>query len=317
MRMRRKPIYVKLDIRTDMDTLWAYTQTPELHEQWDLRFSRITYLPCEPEGQPQRFRYETRIGFGLAIAGTGLTKASRLEDGDRISTLVFGSDQALSLIRKGRGYWKYTLFGDRISFETLYDYETRCGRPGRWFDRAVFRPLFGWATAWSFDALRIWLERGIPPAASIGRAMVHYASVLLLTLLWCWQGLVPKLLYPEGGELALLQASGLLPGWEREALALLGFAEIGIGLMTAACHRKTWTWRGHTVVVLLLVWAALAGSPESIQAPFSPVTLSAAMIGLGVIAAVSGRDLPQASRCARTPGRGAAKGGKDNGGVDL
>ncbi|WP_242069446.1 DoxX-like family protein [Paenibacillus dendritiformis] len=153
--------------------------------------------------------------------------------------------------------------------------------------------------------------------ALAGRAMIHYASVLLLTLLWCWQGLVPKLLYPQSGELALLQAAGLLPGWEREALTLLGIAEIGIGLMTAACHRKTWTWRGHTVVVLLLAWAALAGSPEWIKAPLSPVTLSAAMIGLGVIAALSGRDLPQASRCARTPSRRTAKGGKAYGGVDL
>ncbi|WII40418.1 DoxX-like family protein [Paenibacillus thiaminolyticus] len=315
--MRSKPIYVKLDIRTDMDTLWDYTQTPELHEQWDLRFSRITYLPREQEEQPQRFCYQTRIGFGLAIAGTGLTKARRLEDGGRISTLLFGSDQAISLIREGRGYWKYTPLGEKLSFETQYDYETRFGRPGRWFDRTVFRPLFGWATAWSFDALRIWVERGIPPAASIGRAAIHYVSVLLLTLLWCWQGLVPKLLYPEGGELALLQASGLFPGWERPALALLGFAEIGIGLMTAACHRQTWIWRGQAILVLLLVCAALAGSPELIKAPFNPLTLSAAMIGLGVIAAVSNRDLPRASRCARTPSRGAAKGGKAHGGVDL
>lgn len=314
--MRRKPIYVKLDIRADMDTLWAYTQTPELHEQWDLRFSRITYLPREQEEQPQRFRYETRIGFGLAIAGTGLTKARRLEDGRRMSTLFFGSDQALSLICKGRGYWKYTPLGEKLSFETQYDYETRFGRLGRWFDRTVFRPLFGWATAWSFDALRIWLERGIPPAASIGRAAIHYPSVLLLTLLWCWQGLVPKLLYPEGGELALLQATGLFPGWERPALALLGLAEIGIGLLTAACHRKTWMWRGQAVLVMLLACAALAGSPELLKAPFNPVTLSAAMIGLGVVAAVSGRDLPQASRCARTPTR-SVKGGKAHVGVDL
>ncbi|SUA98279.1 Uncharacterised protein [Paenibacillus thiaminolyticus] len=317
MRIRSKPIYVKLDIRTDMDTLWDYTQTPELHEQWDLRFSRITYLPREQEGQPQRFCYQTRIGFGLAIAGTGLTKARRLADGGRISTLLFGSNQTISLIREGRGYWKYTPLGEKLSFETQYDYETRFGRPGRWFDRTVFRPLFGWATAWSFDALRIWVERGIPPAASIGRAAIHYVSVLLLTLLWCWQGLVPKLLYPEGGELALLQASGLFPGWERPVLALLGFAEIGIGLMTAACHRQTWIWHGQAVLVLLLACTALAGSPELIKAPFNPLTLSAAMIGLGVIAAVSNRDLPRASRCARTPSRGAAKGERAHGGVDL
>jgi hypothetical protein len=34
---------------------------------------------------------------------------------------------------------------------------------GRVFDRLVFRPLMGWATAWSFDRLRLWIERGLEP----------------------------------------------------------------------------------------------------------------------------------------------------------
>ncbi len=48
--MRQKPIYVEIEMNSDLDTLWEYTQNPSLHKEWDLRFSNITYLdrqPCE------------------------------------------------------------------------------------------------------------------------------------------------------------------------------------------------------------------------------------------------------------------------------
>src|SRR2546423_936223 len=37
-------IYVQIDIRAPLDRIWQLTQTPELHQQWDLRFSKIEYL---------------------------------------------------------------------------------------------------------------------------------------------------------------------------------------------------------------------------------------------------------------------------------
>ena len=49
-------IYVEILIRAPMDALWSHTQTPALHERWDLRFSRIDYLPRNGESEPQRFR---------------------------------------------------------------------------------------------------------------------------------------------------------------------------------------------------------------------------------------------------------------------
>ena len=48
-------IYVEILVRAPMDTLWSHTQTPALHERWDLRFSRIEYLPRNDESEPQRF----------------------------------------------------------------------------------------------------------------------------------------------------------------------------------------------------------------------------------------------------------------------
>src|SRR5262249_12296771 len=141
-------IYVEILVRAPMDALSAHTQTPALHEQWDLRFSKIDCEPRFDDGSPQRFRYATRIGFGLEVSGEGETMGRReLPDGSSTSVLKFASDAPLSIIREGSGYWKYVPTRDGVRFLTWYDYRTRFGPAGAIFDRIVFRPLIGWATA--------------------------------------------------------------------------------------------------------------------------------------------------------------------------
>jgi hypothetical protein len=66
-------IYVEIPIRAPIDALLAHTQTPALHQKWDLRFSTIEYLTRINDASPQRFRYTTRIGFGLDVSGEGET----------------------------------------------------------------------------------------------------------------------------------------------------------------------------------------------------------------------------------------------------
>src|SRR3954447_20784577 len=164
-------IYVETRIRGSMDDVWQKTQSPELHECWDLRFTRIEYLPKADESEPQRFRYETRIGFGMAVRGEGESVGDcNAADGRRTSALKFWSDDPKSLIAKGAGYWKYIPTEDGIRFLTGYDYGTRFGVFGKAMDAIAFRPLIGWATAVSFDRLRLWIEKGIDPAVSLQRA---------------------------------------------------------------------------------------------------------------------------------------------------
>src|SRR4051794_41500894 len=79
-------------------------------------------------------------------------------DGSRTSALRFWSDDHRSLIREGSGYWRYVPTPDGVRFLTSYDYRTRFGGVGRVLDRLILRRLLGWATAWSFDRLRLWLE---------------------------------------------------------------------------------------------------------------------------------------------------------------
>ncbi|ACT01383.1 DoxX-like family protein [Paenibacillus sp. JDR-2] len=301
--MKREPIYVELNIHTDMEKLWTCTQTAELHEQWDLRFSSITYLPRNTDRNTQAFRYETRIGFGLRISGTGRTKSSIHEGtGARLSTLAFGSEQPISLIRHGAGYWQYRPNADSITFLTKYDYATRFGRLGQWFDRLLFRPLFGWATALSFDVLRLWLEKRIPPAVSLQRTLIHYLCTGLLCLLWLYEGLVPKWMHPEAGELGIMQSMHMFPGIELQALKWLGASEILLGLLLLLYHRTKWIYYLQVVGLLALAGGALIYTPSLLAQPFNPFVLSAAMLGLCLTGMWTSRDLPDAANCIRRKG---------------
>ncbi len=175
-------------IRSSMEQLWEGTQAPELHEQWDLRFSEIRYLPRASEDEPQRFLYVTKIGFGLTIAGEGESVGTYYkETGERTSALKFWSDDPKSLIRKGSGYWRYIPREEGIRFLTWYDYETRFGAVGRLVDTLVFRPLLGWATAWSFDCLRLWLEKGRSPASSIRLSLISAGAMAAFMAAWLYR----------------------------------------------------------------------------------------------------------------------------------
>lgn len=172
-------LYVETRIRTDMDTLWERTQDPGQHRRWDLRFSEIEHLP-RPAGEPQRFRYAVRVLPFLTVSGTGVSAGeSAGADGRRVSVLRFASPHPLSLLAEGSGYWRYVPVPDGVRFLTGYDYRPRWGRFGAVADRWVFRPLMGWATAWSFDRLRLWCEQGVVPARSLAHAVGELTARLL------------------------------------------------------------------------------------------------------------------------------------------
>ncbi|MFL0390584.1 SRPBCC family protein [Curtobacterium sp. 179-B 9B NHS] len=158
--MGTRGIYVETVIDADLDRVWAATQDPEQHVRWDVRFSEIVPEGAE-DGAPTHFRYVRRSPLH-DVHGTGVSIGERRRpDGSRTSALRFGTADRLSPIRTGRGYWRYVPTDDgRTRFITGYDYH------GGWGPLdLVVRPLLGWATAWSFDRLRIWLEGGPAPEA--------------------------------------------------------------------------------------------------------------------------------------------------------
>jgi hypothetical protein len=295
-------IYVESRIRASLDALWLHTQQPEVHERWDLRFSSITYLPKAVESDPQRFRYCTRIGFGLKISGEGESIGTRdLADGSRTSSLRFSSSSPLSLIREGSGYWKYIPTEDGIRFLTWYDYRTRWGIFGRLIDRLAFRPLMGWATAWSFDRLRRWLEHGEQPQSQMTLALVHAVARLALAFILAYHGLVPKLFGPHVDELVMLQSGGISAGMAHSLVPVLGAAEVTLAIALLL----TWRKRHVVVVCLLLMPIATLGvalaAPQYLGAAFNPVTLNLGVAALAMVDLLAGRALPTATRCSRTP----------------
>ncbi|MEU8890646.1 hypothetical protein [Streptomyces sp. NPDC048442] len=216
-----KQLYVEAFIRADQELLWERTQEPAQHQRWDLRFTEIDYLPRPDPGEPQRFRYATKVLPFLAIAGTGVSAGERRRpDGTRTSALRFASPHPLSLLAEGSGYWRYVPTADGVRFFTGYDYRPRWGRFGKVADRLLFRPLMGWATAWSFDRLRLWLERGTSPAAALARALGELAArtaVAVLAVVLAGSGPALAVHVPElaGGApvlaAVLLAAAVLLP----------------------------------------------------------------------------------------------------------
>jgi hypothetical protein len=298
-------VYVEILVRAPMKSLWDHTQTPALHERWDLRFSRIDYLPKRDQSEPQRFRYATRIGFGLEVSGGGESVGQRdLADGSSTSALTFGSDEHLSIIREGSGYWKYIPTTGGIRFVTWYDYRPRFGAAGVLFDRLVFRPLIGWATAWSFDRLRLWLEQSLDPAVAMRQTLIHVIARVTLAAIFAYQGLVPKLLARHVDEISMLQSVGVPSTRTVVALSSLGIAELALAAALLVA------WRRASPAVLCLAAMPIATavvalrSPRFFEAAFNPFSLNVAVAALAAIDLLVVAGVPSAARCLRRPASG-------------
>lgn len=295
--MGRDELYIETWIDADMDGLWAATQEPDEHERWDLRFTDIDYRPRPDESEPQRFDYETRIGFGIGVAGGGESTGERADGGERTSSLRFWSDDPKSLITEGNGFWKYVPEDGGVRFLTGYNYETRFGAPGRVLDRFVFRPLMVWATAWSFDSLRRWLETGVPPEQSLRQLAVHAVARLSLAFVWVYQGVVPKLLGPHPVERELSRA--LLPAVVPvdAAIYALGAVEVAVGVaLVAAWHRRV-VFPVSAALTVAMVGSGLLARPELLAHPLSMLPLGAAMLALAAAGYATAEGLPSAGRC--------------------
>ncbi|MCU5582134.1 DoxX-like family protein [Bacillus toyonensis] len=296
---RKRPIYVATEMKTTIEKLWEYTQEPDLHTEWDARFTEISNLE-KKEGEPQKFLYKTKIGFGLEIGGEGKSIGEiRKETGERISSLKFWTDNTLSLIRIGRGYWKYTPHKECIHFETQYDYDTRYGRIGNVVDSYIFRPLLGWATAWSFDALKLWLEKGLHPRLLIRRTMTYWLVCFLFAFVWIYQGIVPKIIFSHPEEVKMISLIG-----SNESsvfmLKMIGILEIIFGAIWVLPLPKRKIFIMHIVMLIALTIAAGWTNIASFTEPFNPITLNLLLIGLSIVGYLNSFDLPSANNCKRT-----------------
>jgi hypothetical protein len=295
-------IFVETLIHAPIEKLWQHTQDPALHQRWDARFTRIEYLPKASADEPQRFRYTRRILPGLDVRGDGETIADRsMPGGARASSIRFGSPDWWSLIREGTGYWRYGLTPEGIRFATWYDYRSRWGRLGRVIDRAVFRPLMGWATAWSFDRLRIWLERDIPPTTTLRAALIHAGARLGLASVFLFHGLVPKLLWPDPHELAMLASAGVPAASTSAALVGMGVIELGLAAVLVLFWHRSWPVLASLAFAAAATLGVALGSPDALRSAFNPAIVNIAVAALALIDLVDLPDAPDAGRCRRQP----------------
>jgi hypothetical protein len=293
-------VYVERLLRVPLDVVWRHTQTPELHERWDLRFSRINYLPKDEGDSSQRFRYATRIGFGLEVTGHGETVGQReLADGTSTSALKFGSDEPLSIIRDGSGYWQYVPTADGVRFLTWYDYRTRFGSAGALLDRLVFQPLIAWATAWSFDRLRLWLEDQIDPKLAVRNASIHGVARVALAAIFVYQGLVPKLIVRHADELSMLRNGGIPATLTTTALVAIGIAEITLALSLLVSWSRSWPAWVCAIAMSIATAIVALRSPTFFGAAFNPLSLNLAVAALAAVDLLVLPGVPSAARCLR------------------
>ncbi|CAM5223538.1 DoxX-like protein OS=Ureibacillus acetophenoni OX=614649 GN=SAMN05877842_11379 PE=4 SV=1 [Ureibacillus acetophenoni] len=298
--MKRKPVYVEIDIDTKMDDLWKATQTPDLHAQWDLRFSSITYLP-KNDNEPQHFTYTRSLGFGQKIEGWGISTGSHEgKNGTRSSSLHFGTEQRISPIKEGRGYWKYILKGQSITFLTQYDYDVNFGKIGQVLDRLLFRPLIGWGTALSFDVLKRWLEKEEAPVSQYLRFFVYWITTFLFSFIWIYHGLIPKLVYSHPDEISMVNniipISNELAYW---IVMVAGIIEILLGFIFLFIKKKRLLFGLQIIVFPLLTIVAIMADSSLLTHPFNPLTFNITLLVISIIGFVISKDIPTASNCKR------------------
>jgi hypothetical protein len=164
-------LYIETTIHGSLDDLLQKTQNATLHHQWYAGM-KVRHSPTTERKGHRRHTTELKIG----------------------------ADTPLSLIKEGAGYWHYEPTPDGVHLMTRYDYQTRFGWLGEKVDKLFLRPLLAWTTAWNFDRLRLWVERGQSPL----RSALYWVGlvVMWLALAGAWvvwatlptlQGLVPLL----------------------------------------------------------------------------------------------------------------------------
>ena len=173
--------------------------------------------------------------------------------------------------------------------------------PGALFDRLIFRPLMGWATAWSFDRLRLWLEQDVAPEQALRHTLIHAISRVALAIVFVYHGLIPKLLTTNVDEIAMVRDPGLAAGVAGSVVTALGILELTFAALLVAWHRR---WPLFLCLALMLLATAAIGmnSPRYFGAAFTPFTLNLAVASLAGIDLLVVGSIPSAARCLRRPG---------------
>ena len=116
----------------------------------------------------------------------------------------------------------------------------------------------------------------MPKSIVLARATVAFV--------WIYQGLVPKILFPNTGELEIFRSTGVYPGKELTGVMALGLAQTLLGLSHVIAWKSKAPLRIGLVVLLILGGGSLIVRPDLFILPFNPASLILMMAVLSFIA---------------------------------
>jgi uncharacterized membrane protein YphA (DoxX/SURF4 family) len=115
-----------------------------------------------------------------------------------------------------------------------------------------------------------------------GPGAFHTAR-LALGLVWLYQGIVPKLLFPLAFELSIVERSHLYLHTPRAMLFGVGLFEAGIGLWILSGYRPRLAAWSATAFMLLLQSLVLLIEPSLLLGPFGGIIKNIGLVALAWI----------------------------------
>jgi len=112
---------------------------------------------------------------------------------------------------------------------------------------------------------------------------IHVVARLAIATAWIYQGLVPKVLFPNTGELEIFRSTGIFPGKELTGVVVLGVAQFLLGVYHLVAWRsRAPLWAGLGSLAILGA-GGLITRPDLMILPFNPVSLILMMAALSAI----------------------------------
>jgi len=115
-----------------------------------------------------------------------------------------------------------------------------------------------------------------------GSQKIVLVCTMAIGLVWIYMGIVPKLIFPETGEMEMITGSGMFAGFESPILKVIGVAEILFGLVVIFVRKRV----VHIFSIAALICLALGawlGKPEVYTQPFSPFVITVPMVALSIV----------------------------------
>lgn len=116
------------------------------------------------------------------------------------------------------------------------------------------------------------------------RVSTYAICRLSIAFIWCYHGIVPKLLGPHADELIMNMSLGLSAGQAVVLAKVAGLVEVFIGLSVLVFWRRRWPLYTTVFAMLALLVFVVLVTPAMLTGAFNPVSTNLGMIALAVVA---------------------------------